>query len=131
MNYITIKRARFRSISGDANIPYNTKIDCLNGVLSINGNPLCGDHSQNAYDFFARNDDGNGLLRGKLTQAIQQLLSKRDTQHQTRWNKVWNDTTCQKYKRKEHTNYWLWNHDFYNASIYDLQYIAKLIGAKI
>lgn len=131
MDYITIKRARFNSLSGTVNIPYGTKIDCANGLLSVNGEPLCGDHSQNAYEFFARDDDGNGLTRGKLTQAICKVLTKRDKSHQARWDKVWADPICQKYKRKEHADYWLWNHDFYNASIYDLQHIAKLIGAKI
>ena len=33
-------------------------------------------------------------------------------------------------KRKEHEDFWLWNHDFYNAGIDDLKYIAKLVGAK-
>lgn len=129
--YITIKRAKFNSISGMVNIPYSTNIDCADNLLSINGKPLCGSHSQNAYDYFARNDDGNGLLRGKLTQAIRKTLAKRDAAYQMRWDKVWGDTICQKYKHEEYSDYWLWNHDFYSANIYDLQHIAKLIGTKI
>lgn len=131
MDYIAIKRARFFSLSGDVNIPYGTKINCIDGILSIEGKPLCGDHSQNAYDFFTRNDDGNGLLRGKLTQEIQKTLAKQDKDHQSRWDKVWEDPICQKYKRSEHTDYWLWNHDFFNAGIHDLRHIANLIGAKL
>ena len=131
MDYIAIKRAKFHSLSGNVNIPYGTKIDCIDGILSIEGKPLCGDHSQNAYDFFARDDDGNGLLRGKLTQAIKTALQKRDKDHQARWDKVWDDAICQKYKRSEHTDYWLWNHDFFNAEIADLHHIAALVGAKI
>lgn len=131
MDYIAIKRAKFHSLSGNVNIPYGTKIDCIDGILSIEGKPLCGGHSQNAYDFFARDDDGNGLLRGKLTQAIKTALQKRDKDHQSRWDKVWEDPICQKYKRSEHTDYWLWNHDFFNAGIHDLRHIANLIGAKI
>lgn len=131
MDYIAIKRARFFSLSGNVNIPYGTKIDCVDGILSIDGNPLCGAHSQNAYDFFARDDDGNGLLRGKLTQTIQAVLRKRDKGHQARWDKVWEDPICQKYKRSEHTDYWLWNHDFFNAEVADLRHIAALVGAKL
>lgn len=131
MDYIAIKRARFFSLSGNVNIPYGTKIDCVDGILSIDGNPLCGAHSQNAYDFFARDDDGNGLLRGKLTQAIQTALRERDEDHQARWGKVWDDVVCRKYKRSEHTDYWLWNHDFFNAEVADLRHIANLIGAKL
>ena len=131
MDYITIKRARFFSLSGNVNIPYGTKIDCADGILNIEGKPLCGDHSQNAYDFFTRDDDGNGLTRGKLTQAIQTTLRKRDKDHQTRLDKIWGDAVCQKYKRVEHTDYWLWNHDFFNAEVADLRHIAALVGAKI
>lgn len=131
MEYITIKRARFNSLFGIVNIPYGTRIDCIGGVLTIEGNQLCSNLSQNAYEFFACNDDGNGLERGKLTQAIQKNLVKRDSQHQIRWDKVWGDTICQKYKRKEHADYWLWNHDFYNAEIADLHHIAALVGVKI
>lgn len=131
MDYITIKRARINSISGSVNLPYDTAVQCQGGFLSIDGKPLCGAHSQNAYDFFARDDDGNGLLRGKLTQEIQKTLAKQDKDHQSRWDKVWEDPICQKYKRSEHTDYWLWNHDFFNAGIHDLRHIANLIGAKI
>ena len=130
MEYITINRARFHSVSGIVNIPYGTRIDCENGILSIDGQPLCGDQSQNAYDFFARNDDGNGLDRGKLTRSIIKRMAVRDKAYQKRWNKVWGDAICRKYKRSEHEEHWLWNYDFFNAEIADLKYIAKLVGAK-
>lgn len=131
MDYITIRRARFLSLSGDVNIPYGTKIDCIDGILRIDNKPLCGDHSQNAYEFFARNDDENGLSRGKLTQTIRKTLAKQDKKHQDRWDKVWADSICQKYKRKDHIDYWLWDYNFFNAEITDLYHIAALVGAKI
>ena len=131
MDYITIKRARFLSLSGNVNLPYGTKINCINGILNVDGKYLCADHSQNAYELFARDDDGNGLKRGKLTQAIRDTLAKRDNNYQVRWDKVWNDAICQKYKRTEYSDYWLWNHSFFNADITDLYHIAALVGAKI
>lgn len=131
MDYITIKRARFKGLSGPENLPYGNEVQCEDGFLKIEGLPICGDHSQNAYDFFARNDDGKGLERGKLTQAIRKALEKRDKNYQARWNKVWDDPLCQKYKRIEHTDHWLWNHDFYNAEISNLRHIAALVGVRI
>lgn len=131
MDYITIKRARFESMSGPVNLPYGTAVRCgEDGVLYLEGAPLCGVYSQNAYDFFARNDDGQGEERGSLTQAIRKALSIRDADHQARWDKVWADTVCQQYKRPEHADFWLWNHKFFNASIPDLRHIAALVGAK-
>ena len=70
------------------------------------------------------------MQRGNLVRAIKNTLERRDANYQNRWNKVWEDALCQKYKKPEHEDYWLWNHDFYNADIEDLKYIANLIGAK-
>lgn len=135
MDYITIKRARFKSISGPVNLPYGTEVQCIGGIMYVGGYPdsyaLCCDHSQNAYAFFAKNDDGQGLERGSLTQAICKMLEKRDADYQARWDKIWTDTICQKYKRKDHKDFWLWNHDFFNANLTDLRHIAALIGVKI
>lgn len=131
MNYIVTKRARFNSLSGQVNLPYGTEAKCEDEVIYIEGYPLCSWSSQNAYDFFSRNDDGNGLERGKLIQAICSTLAKRDKNHQARWDKVWEDPICQPYKRKDHADHWRWNHDFFNAEIPDLRHIAKLVGAKI
>ena len=128
--YITIKRTRFESISGPINLPYGTDVNSTGDFLALDNAPICAVTSQNAYDYFARNDDGKGLERGRLTQAIRAALEKRDKDYQARWDRVWEDKLCQKYKRKEHADHWLWNHDFYNAEIPDLQYIAELVGAK-
>ena len=130
MEYITFKRAKIIGITGEVNIPYGTPIYCENGYLFTPDAVICTDHSQNAYDHFMRNDDGNGLERGKLTQNIRKRLAKRDKNYQDRWDKIWEDKLCQKYKRPEYIDYWLWNHEFYNAPIEDLQYIANLIGIK-
>lgn len=130
MTYITIKRAKFIGITGNVNIPYNTPIYCEKDYLFTLDTVICTTHSQNAYDYFARNDDGNGLERGRLTQSIIKRLAKRDKNYQTRWDKIWEDKLCRKYKRTEYADYWLWNHDFYNAEIEDLRYIAALVGIK-
>ena len=127
MDYIVTKRAKFNSISGPVNLPYGTEVQEEEGMLYFDGNPLCITTSQNAYDHFSINDDGQGLERGKLTQAIIQTLSNRDKDHQARWDRVWEDELCQQYKRTEHADYWIWNHAFYNAPIPDLRHIANLV----
>lgn len=129
-SYITVKRAKLNTISGSVNIPYGTKLQANDKVIMFNGKPLCAVFSQSAYDYFAHNDDGQGLVRGKLVQSILSTLRKHDNLHQKRWDKIWDDTRCQKYKSSDRDDYWLWNHDFYNAEIDDLKYIANLIGAK-
>lgn len=128
-NYITRKRARFEAICGQVNIPYGTVLVCQGGFLVWNNLPVCSANSKHAHDFFCQNDDGKGRERGDLLNAIIPKLEKRDGKYQARWNKVWEDPLCQKYKRPEHEDHWIWNHDFYHAPVEDLRYIANLIGA--
>ncbi len=130
MKYIVHKRFKGKALCGEVNLPAMTEVENKDGVICYNGSALCFDCSENAHQFFARNDDGNGMLRGKLTQAIQGRLAKHDKQHQSRWDKVWEDPACQPYKRADHEDHWLWNHDFFNADIDVLRHIAELVGAK-
>lgn len=126
--YIARKRARFKAICGQVNISYGTALVNQGGFLVWNDLPLCAITSKSAHDFFTQNDDGQGQVRGDLLNRIIPKLEKRDGGYQARWNKVWENPLCQKYKRPEHEDHWIWNHDFYNAPVEDLRYIAKLIG---
>jgi len=130
MKYITHRRFKGKAICGDVNIPALTELENTDGMICYGEKMLCYETSENAHQFFARNDDGNGMLRGKLTQAIMKQLKKHDDKHQERWDKVWDDPACQPYKRPEYEDHWLWNHDFFNADIEILKYIAELVGAK-
>lgn len=131
MNYILFRRFRQKAICGEVNLPATTECSSNGNYIYYNNKPLCVTASENAHQYFARNDDGQGLLRGKLTQKIQAVLAKPDNQHQSRWDKVWDDDKCQPYRRAEYEDYWLWNDAFFNAPIEDLQYILTLIGGKL
>ena len=126
--YVCRKRARFNSLSGRVNIPWGTEIGCIGDMLYLEAAPLCAATSQNAHDYFSPDDDGRGLERGDLVGRITKLLERKDTDHQARWDKIWEDETSQKYKR-DMEDYWLWNHDFFQAPVEDLKHIANLIGA--
>lgn len=129
-HYIARKRVRLEGIGGAVNIPYGTDVKSVDGVLVYQGKAVCLTTSQNAYDYFSQNDDNNGLVRGKLVQTIIDTLNKKDSQHQSRWDKIWNDSICRPLRQKAHLDYWLWDHDFYNADLDVLRHIAKLVGAK-
>ena len=127
--YVTRKRARFKGLCGQVNIPYGTPLEACEDFILWEGRRLCAVTSQNAYDYFSQDDDGQGELRGHLVGAIKSCLEKRDKGYQDRWDKVWADHRCQRYRRPEHEDWWVWSHAFYNAAIPDLQYIAALVGA--
>ena len=128
MDYICFNRFKQNALCGKVNIRYGTKLDEINNVIIYCGKPICYIKSQNAYDYFSRNDDGKGLERGKLTAEIIKLLNNRkDGKYQDRWDRIWGDLSLLKYKRPEHDDYWLWNFDFFNASIEELNRIKSII----
>ena len=129
MKYIVHKRFRGNTMSGRVNLPAKTECEGKYGFIIYNGNALLYDTAEDSYQHIAVNDDGMGMLRGKITQEIQKTLAKRDQNYQARWDKIHEDDLCQKYGRKDSEDYWLWGYDFFHASIEDLQYIARLIGA--
>lgn len=129
MKYITHRRFKGKAICGDVNIPAMTECETQNEYIVLDGKIICTVFSENAHLYFASNDDGRGMLRGTLTRKIVKALLNNDKDYQARWDKVWEDKLCQRYKRTEHSDHWLWNHSFYNADVNDLKYIAHLVGA--
>lgn len=128
--YIVKKRMRQRGITEFVNLPYGTEVESVSGFICYQGNAICTVSSRNAHLYFSWDGDGHGKERGALTTAITSLLEKRDKEHQARWDKVWGDNTCRKYRRKDHEDHFLWSHAFYEAPVEDLRHIARLIGAK-
>ena len=82
MKYIVHRRFKKEVICGNVNIPAMTEVESVDGCIIYNGKIVCFDTSEDAHQFFARNDDGSGMLRGRLTQSIQKLLSERDPNYQ-------------------------------------------------
>ncbi len=130
MKYVVHKRFKDNAICGSINLPAMTECECEDGLITYNNTAICYATSENAHQFFAVNEDGMGMERGRLTQSIQKALAKRDGSYQERWDKVWKDSVCEEYRRKDYEDFWLWGHDFFNADIDVLRYIAKLVGAK-
>lgn len=134
--YIVTNRFRGKAICGNINLPYGTECDVVDlgkneKAIVCSKGVICYVTSQTAYDYFSQNDDGNGEKRGQLVKCITKCLSnKNDKNYQKNWDKVWDDTICQKYKRPDFEDHWLWNYDFYNAPLFDLLHIANLVGIK-
>ena len=131
MRYIVTRRFRGRAIFGAVNLPYGTACETQDGYLIFeDGRRLCAVTSQNAYDYFSRDDDGLGKERGKLVKDIRRTLEHRDAKHQARWDKLWADAGANRLRRKDSPDFWIWSFDFYNADIPELKHIANLIGIK-
>ena len=131
MKYITIKRYKRNKL----NIPYGTEVEEIDGTLYYNNQRICGDHSAVMREYFARNDDGLGLKRGKVAHAIIDAMLMREGESkedwQKRWDILWNDPCCNKYRKDFSESTFLWGIEFFNATLIDLYHIAALAGAKI
>ena len=128
MHYIVTRRFRGKAICGAVNLTYGTACDTQDGYLILDdGRCLCAVTSQNAYDYFSRDDDGMGRDRGKLVQDIRSTLERRDAKYQARWNRLWADEEANKLRRTEYEDYWLWSFAFYNADVNELRRISRLL----
>lgn len=128
--YITIKNFEGRAICGDIALPEGTTLQVIRNFIFCPSGPICTITSQTAYDYFAQNDDEQGQRRGELTKDILmniQKLKRHNKRNKRIWGKIWEDQRCLKYKRPEHADHWIWNYDFYNADIEDLEYILNLV----
>ena len=127
MRYIVTRRFKTKAICGVVNLPYGTVCEVVGEYLTEGGRQLCAVTSQNAYDHFSRDDDGQGAERGRLVQDIRARLERRDAGYQARWDKLWADTGANRLRRPEHEDFWVWSFDFYNAPVAELRRIKKLL----
>lgn len=130
MKFITHQRYKGNTVCGAVNIPAMTEVVEEGGLIFYNSLPVCTAHSKVGTTHFCRNDDGCGMERGRLTKEIMKQLvrhGREDSDNDSRWDKIWSDELCQKYKRPDFEDYWLWDDSFFQAPIDDLQYILRLI----
>ena len=134
MIYITTKRFKRKGIDGDFNIPYGTAIESDNGYLWFNGKRICSEKSAVMREYFVRDDDGLGQKRSKIAHSIIDAMLMRDGETkedwQKRWDVLWEDPVCNKYRKDYSETTFLWGIEFYNAPLLDLYHIAALAGAK-
>lgn len=138
--YITHRRFKNLALCGEKiNLPYGTKLFAAgNFIFTKDKKVICSVTSLNAHKHFAINDDDRGLERGKLTYAIaysnrkkicytydkQQIFCRFSEDEQEMLKKEY------KYFLKDHDNI-VFNHDFYNADLEELQKLADALKIKV
>ena len=108
MKYITHNRFKKLSACGEAvNIPYGTEMETAGDfIITTEGKPICYATSEAAKMHFARNDDGQGLEREKLTWAIA-------------------------YSLRQDVEVILFNEDFFAAAVPELKELADALHIKV
>lgn len=132
MQYITHRRFHKMAACGEEmNIPYNSTFDTIAGFIASESKTICRTKSIDAYMYFARNDDGNGIERGKLTYdiAYADRNVKRDDGYHYRFTDEEIEMLVKEYPHflKKTGDYILFNYDFFNAEIEELRELHKKI----
>lgn len=137
MIYVTHNRFKKLAACGDTlNIPYGTELATAGEfIITPEGKPVCFATSENAKKHFARNDDGRGLERGKLTWAIaySQRVRKGADGRQQRFT----DQEIELLERKwahflrQDVETILFNEDFFAAEVPELQKLADELHIKV
>ena len=129
---------RFKGITagaGEMNIPFGSKFQTIGKFIATpDAKGICYITSDAAYRHFARNDDNEGLKRGALTYAI--AYAKREKKHKDghvfRLSEGEIEMLMRDYPHfLKDTETILFNHDFFNAEINELQELAAALGIKI
>ena len=76
MKYIAHRRFKKDAIRGPVNIPAMTELECEDGIIIYRNGIVCYEDCETSHQFFTRNDDGCGMERGRLTQAIMKTLAQ-------------------------------------------------------
>lgn len=127
MEYVIYKDFNAKAICGEVNLPKGTLCTEVSGMIYHGDDILCRKMSENAYQHFARNNDGNGIERGELVTRIKETLAIEDEHTFERWHRVWNSPACRQFNNNPNGDTWVWNYAFYNAEIFTLDYILAII----
>lgn len=131
MNYIICRRFKGKAICGNVNFPYGTEFQTNgNFIVTKDGKLICYTTSHTAHKYFARNDDGNGLERGKLTYAIAYGTRKKSNFRFTVKEQQMLIRDWGRFLKKD-LDVILFNHDFFNADIEELQKLADILKIKV
>lgn len=138
MQYITIKRFKEIAVCGKKlNIPYGTKLNIISDfIATTDGKAICYPTSENAHRYFARNDDNNGLERGKITYALA-YGKRKPTNIKDRQFYRFSDKEIKILKRdwkhflRKDVDVILFNHEFFNADIEELRKMAKQFNIRV
>lgn len=133
VKYITHNRFKDLAACGERlNLPYGTELETAGDfIITQEGRPVCYDTSETAKRHFARNEDGRGLERGKLTFAI--AYSQRVRYGADGRRQRFTDQEIELLERdwahflQEDVDVILFNEDFFAAEVEDLQRLAAAL----
>ena len=135
MRYVAHRRFKCEGLCGKVlNIPYGTKLKAdENGMLQAKtGDTICHVNSERGRMYFAADEDGKGLERGKYTYAIAYSNKHMGPDGGYRFTEKQRSIIVRHYQRfiEEH-EFIIFNSRFFKASIAELKAMAKELEIKV
>lgn len=108
-----------------------SKLECVNGWLIKGREAICHTNSELAHLYFARNDDGQGFRRGELTHKIAYADRHPNEDNGFRFTPKECEMIETEYGKwvKQEAETLLFNNDFFNAEIGELEELANKLEA--
>ena len=132
MKYICHKRYRKTGASGkEYNIRYGTEFSTVGAFIADGPEAICAVGSEDAHRHFARNDDGMGLQRGQLTYRIAYADRRPNKNNGFRFTPEEIEMLETEFPHflRDDVDTILFNHDFFNADVRDLQELIRRLEA--
>ena len=129
MEYITHRRFNKIAACGEKmNIPFKSTVNTVAGFIANGSRAICRTESKDAYMHFARNDDGHGIERGKLTYDI--AYAGRNVKRDDGFRHRFTDAEIKMLEKEyphflKKTDFILFNYEFFNAGIEELRELHK------
>ena len=130
MEYVCHRRYQKRGANGK---PYNLKVgsrfDSIGQFIAYKNAAICSIRSEDAYMHFARNDDGRGLERGRLTYEIAYSDRHPNEDNGFRFTDEEARILMRDYSRfiRQDVDTIIFNFEFFNASIEELKEIKERV----
>ena len=123
MNYICHRRYKKEGASGKEHlIRRKTNLESIGKFIAIGAEAICSTTSADAFQYFARNDDGNGLERGRLTYEIAYAPRHPNKDNGFRFTEGEREMLVDEYRRflRQDVDTIIFNFDFFIARSFSL-----------
>ena len=111
------------------NFKPGARLDVIGRFIAYKNAAVCATTSEDAYRYFARNDDGQGMKRGKLTYEIAYSERRPNKEDGYRFTPEEREILSTDYARfiRQDSDMIIFNSDFFNAEISELEEIKERV----
>ena len=136
MKYLVCKQFNKKGINGDFKLKKGSTCNEFGNIIFHNNLPVCFKTSQDAFEYFARDDDNNGQERFDLSHEILDVIAAYVMDYNdARLNgEEAEDKASKSYEkiRKKYPNFLkgdldVFSYEFYGAELKDLRAVRKLV----